>query len=204
MTDVDRDPILRRAVEELRRLPDASPERMARVVKAAAAARVAPADDDVLEGPPRRWRFGSAWSAAGLIAAAAFVGFVARGAWMSRVETDSSATVAAVAPPTVVATRAVSASASDVVALPQSFSLLDAKAHRVSVVGDFNNWNPASAPLVRSSDGTLWSTIVRVVPGRHLYGFMVDDSLFMLDPRAPKAKDPDFGSEGSVVIVGRP
>jgi hypothetical protein len=30
------------------------------------------------------------------------------------------------------------------------------------------------------------------------------DSVFTLDPRAPKVRDPDLGSEGSVIIVGRP
>jgi len=32
----------------------------------------------------------------------------------------------------------------------------------------------------------------------------VDDTLFVLDPRAPKARDPEFGAEGSVMLVGRP
>ena len=58
--------------------------------------------------------------------------------------------------------------------------------------------------MTRSSDGALWSVIVPILPGRHMYGFMVDDSLFVLDPRAPKARDPDLGTAGSVVIVGRP
>ena len=56
----------------------------------------------------------------------------------------------------------------------------------------------------RSSDGTTWSIIIPMYPGRHVYGFMVDDSLFTLDPRAPKVRDADLGTEGSVVIVGRP
>jgi hypothetical protein len=33
---------------------------------------------------------------------------------------------------------------------------------------------------------------------------MVDDSVFTLDPRAQKARDPDLGTEGSVRMVGRP
>jgi hypothetical protein len=42
------------------------------------------------------------------------------------------------------------------------------------------------------------------MPGRHVYAFMVDDSLLVLDPRAPKSRDPDLGAEGSIRIVGRP
>jgi hypothetical protein len=33
---------------------------------------------------------------------------------------------------------------------------------------------------------------------------MVDDSVLTLDPRKPKARDPDLGNEGSVLMVGRP
>jgi len=41
-------------------------------------------------------------------------------------------------------------------------------------------------------------------PGRHIYGFMIDDSVLMLDPRALKTRDPDLGTDGSVRMVGRP
>ena len=100
--------------------------------------------------------------------------------------------------------RFVASTASDVVAIPQQFVLESSRAHRVSLVGDFNSWNPSVAPMTRSSDGALWSTIVPILPGRHMYGFMVDDSIFVLDPRAQKARDPDLGTEGSVRMVGRP
>jgi 1,4-alpha-glucan branching enzyme len=98
----------------------------------------------------------------------------------------------------------VASKASDVVAMPQQFVLEITRAQRVSLVGDFNNWSPTAAPMTRSSDGGLWSVIVPILPGRHMYGFMVDDSIFVLDPRAQKARDPDLGTEGSVRMVGRP
>jgi AMP-activated protein kinase-like protein len=198
MSDAEKDPVLRRAIDELRRLPDADPDKMKRVVLAAAAARVAPAEDDVLVEPPRRSNTARFSIATGLIAAAALVGFLGRGMLASRTVVNPSAQPA---PPTATM-RAASTSRSDVVALPQQFVLRNATAHRVSLVGDFNDWNVTAAPLSRSADGD-WSTIVPVLPGRHLYGFMVD-SVFVLDPRAPKAHDPDLGSEGSVIIVGRP
>ena len=84
------------------------------------------------------------------------------------------------------------------------FVLVAPNARRVSVVGDFNRWNPAKAAMVRSSDGELWSVTIPIAPGRHTYAFMIDDSLFTLDPTAPKARDPDLGADGSIVIVGRP
>jgi len=32
----------------------------------------------------------------------------------------------------------------------------------------------------------------------------VNDSVFMLDPRTPKVRDRDFGTDASVVMVGQP
>jgi 1,4-alpha-glucan branching enzyme len=76
----------------------------------------------------------------------------------------------------------------------------------VSVVGDFNEWNAARARMTREPAGDLWSVTIPIAPGRHTYGFMVNDSTFTLDPdtRVARTRDPDLGAEGSVVIVGRP
>jgi hypothetical protein len=200
MTDAEKDPMLRRAIEALRRLPDADPERVKRVVLAAAAARVAPAEDEAVNQPPRRSNAARFSIAAGLIAAGVLIGFVGRVMLAPRASSTPPTQIAAAPAQTM---HVASTSSSDVVALPQQFVLRSATARVVSVVGDFNDWNPKRSPLTRSADGD-WSTIIPVLPGRHLYGFMVDDSLFVLDPRAPRAHDPDLGSEGSVIIVGRP
>jgi hypothetical protein len=45
---------------------------------------------------------------------------------------------------------------------------------------------------------------VNVRPGRHVYAFLADDSLWMLDPRSPIASDRDFGRPASLMLVGRP
>ncbi|HTE47965.1 MAG TPA: glycogen-binding domain-containing protein [Gemmatimonadaceae bacterium] len=203
MSDLDRDPVIRRAIDELRRIPPVDPSAVRRIVEAAASARVTPADEPTLIGAPRP-RLVGVWSVAGLAAAAAIVGFVARGVLTSRsagaVRTQQS--VATAVSPSVM--RTAGRSNADVLPVPRQFVFENKNARRISVVGDFNNWNPASAPMTRSSDGTLWSTIVPILPGRHVYGFMVDDSLFTLDPREPNVRDPDLGVTGSVIIVGRP
>ena len=81
--------------------------------------------------------------------------------------------------------------------------VLDARrATSVALVGDFNDWNGSSTPLVRDSVTGVWSTVVAVTPGRHVYAFMVDGKEWTLDPRAPKTKDSDYGTEQSVIIVG--
>jgi len=81
--------------------------------------------------------------------------------------------------------------------------VLDAKrATSVAVVGDFNGWDGNATPLDRDSTTGVWSALVDVRPGRHLYAFLVDGKTLTLDPNAPRAKDSDYGTEQSVVIVG--
>jgi AMP-activated protein kinase-like protein len=74
-------------------------------------------------------------------------------------------------------------------------------ASRVSLVGDFNAWNPSKMPMRRSSDGRAWLLDVPLPPGRHVYSFVVDGDL-AADPAAPRAGDDDFGVPSSVVLVG--
>jgi hypothetical protein len=199
MSDADNDPMLRRAIEELRRLPSADAQAVRRVVDAAALARVTPADEPVVTAEPRDGPSIRLWSVIGVAAAAAIVGFVARGAWMPRAPIVQGATSVDIpATSSMLQVRLGDQS----MAVPQQFVLENSTARHIFIVADFNKWNAASMPMTRSADGT-WSTLVPLAPGRHFYGYMVD-SVFTLDPRAPKVRDPDLGSEGSVIIVGRP
>jgi hypothetical protein len=77
-------------------------------------------------------------------------------------------------------------------------------ASRVRVVGDFNDWDADRAPMARDASSGLWSVTLSLRPGRHVYAFLVDDTLWMRDPRAPAAEDADFGRKGSVLLVGNP
>ena len=81
--------------------------------------------------------------------------------------------------------------------------VLDAgRATSVALVGDFNAWASDSTPLARDSATGVWSTVIKITPGRHVYAFLVDGQKWTLDPRAPKTKDADYGTEQSVIIVG--
>lgn len=81
--------------------------------------------------------------------------------------------------------------------------VLDARrASQVAVVGDFNGWDGTKNLLERDSKTGLWTALVDVRPGRHVYAFVVDGSTWTLDPNAPRAKDADYGNEQSVMIVG--
>jgi hypothetical protein len=198
----ENDLVVNRATEELRRLPPLDREAVDRVVRAAAEARVSPADGEELAAR-RRVRSIRVWSAVGLAAAAAVAGFVAGELRPPRSTPIQQTAAAPTSGESTMALRQVANDPSVIVAIPSQFVFEHKTARRVSIVGDFNNWDPKANEMVRDASG-FWSVILPVMPGRHLYGFMVDDSVFTLDPRKPKARDPDLGGEGSVLMVGRP
>ena len=207
MSDIERDHVLRRAVQTLRQMPPADVGAMRRVVEAAAVQRVMPPADEPSMEPAfepifgsRRWRIAGV---ASLVAAAAVVGFFIRGP-VAR-STPTASVQSSGASTSVPVRAAVNTSGPDILPIPQQFVFRSASARRVSVVGDFNGWNAASAPMVRGPNGDLWSVTIPIAPGRHTYAFMVNDSAFTLDPdsRVARARDPDLGVEGSVMIVGR-
>ncbi len=80
------------------------------------------------------------------------------------------------------------------------FTLAAPAAHRVSLVGDFNGWDPAATRL-ENKDGT-WTVVIPVTPGRHQYGFVIDGSQWIADPAAAQSADSDFGTRNSVMYVG--
>jgi 1,4-alpha-glucan branching enzyme len=46
-------------------------------------------------------------------------------------------------------------------------------AKRVSIIGDFNNWNPNANPMIRQPDGQ-WMASLELSHGYHHYAFLVD------------------------------
>nr|MCU0619568.1 hypothetical protein [Gemmatimonadaceae bacterium] len=60
------------------------------------------------------------------------------------------------------------------------FTLRAPTASRVTLVGDFNGWDPDAAPLARR--GEEWTIAIPVLPGRHAYGFIVDGAEWIPDP----------------------
>jgi 1,4-alpha-glucan branching enzyme len=80
------------------------------------------------------------------------------------------------------------------------FSLSAPSARTVSLVGDFDGWNPAVLPMRRDADAGRWIVDVRLPPGRHVFAYSVDGGL-RPDPSAPRAVEDDFGVPSSVIVV---
>ena len=80
------------------------------------------------------------------------------------------------------------------------FVLVAPQAASVSLVGDFNDWDPARSPM-KTAQG-VWATVVQLTPGRYRYAFLVNGVEWRADPSAPRAIDDEFGTPSSVVTVG--
>lgn len=80
------------------------------------------------------------------------------------------------------------------------FVFVAPQAASVSLVGDFNDWDPGRSPM-QTAQG-VWATAVRLAPGRYRYAFLVNGVEWRADPGAPTARDDEFGTPSSVVTVG--
>jgi hypothetical protein len=81
------------------------------------------------------------------------------------------------------------------------FGFVAPHASSVALVGDFNDWDPKATPLRAASTGGVWSVEVPIQPGRHLYAFVVDGTVWRPDPAAPQANGEDYGEPNSALTV---
>jgi hypothetical protein len=79
------------------------------------------------------------------------------------------------------------------------FSVSAPSAKRVSLVGDFDDWDPSAVPMRRGSTD-LWIVDLELPPGRHVFAFSIDGGLHA-DSAAPRAVEDDFGVPSSVIVV---
>ena len=74
-----------------------------------------------------------------------------------------------------------------------------AQAKAVSLVGDFNHWDPAAHPMKHMPDRS-WLLTVELNHGHHRYAFLVDGVL-TLDPHAQGVTRNDKGERVCLVPV---
>lgn len=89
----------------------------------------------------------------------------------------------------------------DAGAQPVQFVLVAPEAARVSLAGDFNDWDRDATPLRRAGGSGVWSVVVPLRSGRYRYVFVVDGTRWVPDAAAPRGPEDEFGPS-SVVLVG--
>lgn len=77
------------------------------------------------------------------------------------------------------------------------FAYRNSKVKKVEIIGDFNDWNPAS---MKKGANHTWSVTVDIVPGEYAYNFVVDGKP-VRDPNNPKICNVGRGFPNSFLKV---
>ncbi|MHC4339370.1 MAG: isoamylase early set domain-containing protein [Planctomycetota bacterium] len=73
------------------------------------------------------------------------------------------------------------------------------KAATVSLVGQFNDWDPASHPMKLRKDGT-WSVTVRLPSeSRYEYRYLLDEQEWLTDEQSDGQAVNEFGGTNAVI-----
>ncbi len=87
----------------------------------------------------------------------------------------------------------------DISAAKVQFVFNAPEAQKVSLGGDFNNWDTHANPMEKHKKG-VWKVTVNLKPGRYEYRFFVDEK-WENDPSCDGCVPNDFGSMNCVRIV---
>jgi 1,4-alpha-glucan branching enzyme len=78
----------------------------------------------------------------------------------------------------------------------------DGSDERVSVVGDFNDWDPVATPLVRRR-GVLRASVVLEPGHRYAFRYFADGGRWFNDDEADDYQGNDFGGSDSVLDLSQ-
>jgi hypothetical protein len=87
--------------------------------------------------------------------------------------------------------------------IPVTFTLSYPEAESVSLIGSFNQWNPAGHKMHQIGDRDTWVLELRLPEGRHEYAFLVDGKMVMSDQSSPFYQSDGFGNRNSVLYLSR-
>lgn len=71
----------------------------------------------------------------------------------------------------------------------------------ITVVGDFNGWNPTANPLQHRSNGSYSTTVVVEGGRRYAFRYLCSNGRWFNEGFADAFEVNDFGSDNSVLIV---
>jgi hypothetical protein len=83
--------------------------------------------------------------------------------------------------------------------VPVTFEVYAPKAHRVELVGSFNDWKPGEIMLKGPDAAGHWTVTVQLPHGRHEYLFLVDGKKWITDPLAAIYRPDGFGRQNALI-----
>ena len=78
-----------------------------------------------------------------------------------------------------------------------TFSIEAPSAEKVTLTGDFNEWNADKHPMKKQGNG-LWNKTVMLQPGKYEYKFLVD-GIWQEDPENQQTCANHFGTLNSIL-----
>ena len=81
-----------------------------------------------------------------------------------------------------------------------TFSIYSPDAEEVTLIGDFNNWNPKKHPMKKDGNG-LWAKSVIIPPGQYEYKYLIDGE-WKEDPQNILTVPNSYGTRNSVLNLG--
>ncbi len=76
-------------------------------------------------------------------------------------------------------------------------------ARKVSIMGDFNNWDVRGLPLTPTGRKGLWEVNLRLKEGVYSYNFLIDGKIIVPDPKSSTQSPDGFGGMNSILFVGK-
>ena len=70
----------------------------------------------------------------------------------------------------------------------------------VSVVGDFNEWNPTKDPMKHRKDGT-WARTIRLDPGTYRFRYLTDDGDWYNAETADGYESSGLGADNCLLVL---
>ncbi|NIS77809.1 MAG: hypothetical protein GTO00_09385 [Deltaproteobacteria bacterium] len=74
-------------------------------------------------------------------------------------------------------------------------------ARKVSIIGDFNDWDLGGLPLTPTGRRGLWEVNLRLKEGVYSYNFLIDGKIIVPDPNSSTQSPDGFGGMNSILFV---
>ncbi|MFH1259426.1 MAG: isoamylase early set domain-containing protein [Elusimicrobiota bacterium] len=79
------------------------------------------------------------------------------------------------------------------------FQYRNSRPKTVSIVGNFNRWDPKAHPMIKGKNNS-WEVMIKLDPGEYFYKYVVDGRTIR-DPNNPNFVDDGQGGKNSMLIV---